>query len=183
MTAGQENLWTCRNVFGRRFDPLLRAPRVRAVLGFLAFETAYYFAYRYGMSFSQASASPFWFPDSVLLCALLWSPPGRWWLLVLGTLPIRLFSEVAEGIPIWFLLATSGIDAVKGVAAASILRRLMTNPLRFDSVRDFALFSGFAVLLIPAVSALGGAAAKPSATSSGRRGRSGSWAMPWLSWL
>src|SRR6478609_8233071 len=40
---------------------------IRAVIAFCCFEIAYYFAYRYGMSFSPTTASPFWFPDSVLL--------------------------------------------------------------------------------------------------------------------
>jgi hypothetical protein len=40
-------------------------PLFQNLLGFCLFETAFYFAYRYGMSFSQACAAPFWFPDSV----------------------------------------------------------------------------------------------------------------------
>ena len=67
-----------------------RQPWVRYVLAFCLFETAFYFAYRYGMAFSHAAPSPFWFPDSVLLCALLLVRP-RWWApWLLATLPIRL---------------------------------------------------------------------------------------------
>ena len=54
-------------------------PRLQNLLGFCLFVTAFYFACRYGMSFSQACAAPFWFPDSVLLCALLLIQPRRWW--------------------------------------------------------------------------------------------------------
>src|SRR6516165_2399737 len=56
------------------FELMALRPLLRKVLGFLLFMTAFYFAYRYGMSFSQACAAPFWFPDSVLLCALLLRP-------------------------------------------------------------------------------------------------------------
>src|SRR5262245_44958273 len=91
---------------------------VRNIAWFCAYEAAFYLAYEYAMSFSQATASPFWFPDSVLLCALLISPPRRWWIFVLAPLPIRLFSEVADGIPYWFLFATFAIDSAKGVVAA-----------------------------------------------------------------
>ena len=121
---------------------------------------AYYFAYRYGMSFSQAAASPFWFPDSILLCALLISPPRRWWILILAILPIRLFSEVAVGIPAWFLLATSAINSAKGIVTALVLRWLIDNPLRLKTVREFALFFLFAVLLVPATGAFAGAAVR-----------------------
>ena len=133
---------------------------VRDVLVFLAFELAFYFAYDFGMSFSQATASPFWFPDSVLLCALLFSPPRRWWIFILGALPIRLFAEVAHGIPQWFLLATFAIDSVKGLCAAALLRRCVRHPARIQTVGEYGLYCLFVVLLIPAVAALAGAEAR-----------------------
>src|SRR6185436_18869860 len=83
-----------------------------------AFLVAYYVAYMFGMSFSDASSAPFWFPDSVLLCALLVVRPSRWWLYIAAALPIRLFSEVSAGVPTWFLLTTFGIDVAKAVVAA-----------------------------------------------------------------
>ena len=128
------------------------------VVWFCAFEVAFYFAYRYGMSFSQAAPAPFWFPDSVLLCALLMNHPRRWWLFVLAPLPIRLFSEVADGIPMWFLLATFALDSAKAVGTATVLRWLLGNPIRFQTVREFVNFFLYAVLLAPALSSFGGAA-------------------------
>jgi two-component system, LuxR family, sensor kinase FixL len=128
--------------------------------GFSVFVVAYYLAYRYGMSFSQVTASPFWFPDSVLLCALLKSPRRRWWIFIAATLPIRLFSEVAAGIPFWFLLATFAIDSAKGVVTVLALRWFIDNPLRLKTVREFVLFFLFAVLLVPAAGAFAGAAVR-----------------------
>src|SRR6188768_3384110 len=88
-------------------DSLLSSSLMRNALVFCCFEVAYYFAYRYGMSFNQATASPFWFPDSVLLCALLCTR-ARWWLLLIAaTIPIRLFSEVATGVPFSLLAGTT----------------------------------------------------------------------------
>jgi PAS domain S-box-containing protein len=101
-----------------------------------------------------------WFPDSVLLCALLRSRPERWWIFIVGILPIRLFAEAAPDGAWWFLVATFAIDSAKGLATAFILRRLMTNPLRFETVRDFAIFAVFAALLVPAAGAFAGAAAR-----------------------
>src|SRR4051794_29304750 len=76
----------------------------RAALSFGLYIVAYYFGYRFGMSFGEQCASPFWFPDSILLCALLLSPRRWWWLFVLGALPIRLFVAVPADVPTWFLL-------------------------------------------------------------------------------
>ena len=124
------------------------------------FEAAFYFAYKYGMSFSHAAASSFWFPDSILLCALLLNPTARWWIFVLAPLPMRLFVAVPPETPLWFLLATFAIDSAKGLVTAALLRHFLRNPVRFETVRDFALFCLFAVFLVPAASAFGGAAAR-----------------------
>ncbi len=138
----------------------VRLRGLRNVLNFCLFEVAFYFAYRYGMSFSQTAAAPFWFPDSVVLCTLLLAPPRRWWIFILGALPIRLFSEVSQGIPLWFLLTTFAIDSAKGLLMATLLRRFLKNPTRLQTVKEYALFCLFAVGLIPMLGAFAGAAAR-----------------------
>ena len=139
---------------------IVRRSYLGNVLGFCLFAVAFYFAYRYAMSFSHATASPFWFPDSVLLCTLLLVPPDRWWMFVLAALPIRLLAPVSAGIPLWFLLTTFAIDSTKGLLAAVALRRFLSNPIRFETVREFALYSLFVMLLIPAAAAFAGAGAR-----------------------
>jgi PAS domain S-box-containing protein len=154
------------NVRGTKNTPehglnlLLHRPFLRNIFELGVFSVAFYLAYRYGMSFSEASASPFWFPDSVLLSALLITQPRRWWLFILAALPIRLFSEVAHGIPLWFLLATFVIDSAKGLLAAVLLRRFIANPIRLGTGREFVTFCLLAVLLVPAVFAFAGAAVR-----------------------
>ncbi|HZF28405.1 MAG TPA: PAS domain S-box protein [Gammaproteobacteria bacterium] len=139
---------------------MLRARFVSNALAFGLFVVAFYVAYRYAMSFSQATASPFWFPISVLLSALLVARP-RWWpVLVASTLPIRLFSEVSAGLPVTFLVETFAIDSVGVVLTAATLRRYLDHPLRLDTVRDYGLYALVAVVLVPAVAAFGGAAAR-----------------------
>ena len=155
-----ENLWGDQNILGRNLREVVRGLRLGNVLGFCLFGVAFYFAYRYGMSFSYETSSPFWFPDSVLLCTLLMVRPSRWWVFILAALPIRLLAPVSSGIPLWFLLATFANDSIKGLIAAAALRRFLRNPVRFETLRDFALYCLFVVLLVPAASAFGGAAAR-----------------------
>jgi two-component system, LuxR family, sensor kinase FixL len=150
-----------RNLVSASLRELLSSyPLARSLLAFCCFETAYFFAYRYGMSFSQSTASPFWFPDSVLLCALLRARPRWWLLLVVGTIPIRFFSEVAAEVPIGMLVSTAANDSLKAVIVAVLLRRFMLDPVRFLSVRDFGIYCLIAVLAIPALSAFAGAASR-----------------------
>ncbi|HSE75783.1 MAG TPA: ATP-binding protein [Dongiaceae bacterium] len=144
----------------RGFPLFVQRLHLRTLLWLCLFELAFYFAYRSGMSFSQVAASPFWFPDSILLCALLVARPGLWWILVLLPLPVRLFSDVAAGIPTWFLLTTFAIDSAKALAAALALRGFAGRSFRLQSVREIAAFFLVAVLLVPALSAFLGAAAR-----------------------
>jgi len=123
-----------------RTSAAVRWPPFQIVLKFCLFEVAFYFAYRYGMSFSQVCASPFWFPDSVLLCALLLCRPQKWWIILLAPLPIRLLVAVPPGVPSWFPLIAYGIDSAKGLATAAALRRFIRNPLRLETLREFAWY-------------------------------------------
>ena len=135
-------------------------PLLRGVAAFCVFEAAFYVAYHYAMSFSQMAASPFWFPDSVLLCALLLARPAWWWLVILGPLPIRLLCDVPPDTPLWFLLTAYGIDSAKGLAVAAALRLVTADPLRLRKVRDLCAYGAIAVLLVPALAALAGGAAR-----------------------
>jgi hypothetical protein len=69
------------------FAQLALYPLLRGALALGLFETVFYLSYRYGVSFGTLNASPFWFPDSVLLCALLVVRPRWWWLILLATIP------------------------------------------------------------------------------------------------
>jgi PAS domain S-box-containing protein len=144
----------------RGFRLPLRQPFLRKALALCVFVVGYFFAYRYGMTFSYVTSSPFWFPDSVLLCTLLVVRPSRWWVFILAALPIRLLFAVPEGRPLWFLLATFAIDSAKGLLAALALRRFLGNPVRFETVHEFALYCLFVVLLMPAAAAFAGAGAR-----------------------
>jgi PAS domain S-box-containing protein len=138
----------------------IRSPLVRGVLGLCVFELAFFFAYDAGMAFSPSVSAPFWFADSVLLCALLCTRPSRWWLLFLGVLPIRLFVDVQPEVPGWFLVACYINDCATAAGCAWLLRRFMRDPIRLESMRDLGVFLLFAVALVPLISAFGGAVAR-----------------------
>jgi two-component system, LuxR family, sensor kinase FixL len=151
---------TKRSERPRGLDALRGWWRRADVPAVLLFAAAYVLAYRFGMAFSASSAAPFWPPDAVLLTALLLSPPSRWWILVGVALPIRLFTAVPAGTPFAFLLAVYAVDSAKGVLAAAVLRRVLSEPPRITTVRAFAVFGLVAVLLVPALGAVAGAAAR-----------------------
>jgi PAS domain S-box-containing protein len=160
---GRIGMTYCKEVIsnerGPRFDlaGLIRRPLPADTVPLLAFGVTYYVAYHYGMLFSKEAASPFWLPDSILLCALLASQPAKWWMFLIASLPIRLFSEVAQEVPSWLLFTTYGVDCLKGFAAAWALRRFLPNPIRLGSLQEFGVFCVIAVLVVPGIFAFGGA--------------------------
>jgi two-component system, LuxR family, sensor kinase FixL len=130
------------------------------LLPLLVFELAFAAAYVFAMSFTSTAAAPLWFPDSILLCALLLNRPRRWPIYLLAPLPIRLLVAVVPGTPLWFLLATYANDTLKALLAASLLRLAPRNPARVDGVADFSRFVAAAVVLAPLFSAFAGAASR-----------------------
>jgi PAS domain S-box-containing protein len=138
----------------------IRSRPARVVLGSGAFLLAYAVAYHFGMAFSPSVSAPFWFPDSVLLCALLCTPARWWWLLLLATLPIRVALITPPDLPWWFIVGVYLNDCAKGVIAALLLKRVLADPIRLNSMRDLGFYCLFAVALVPLMSALGGAAAR-----------------------
>jgi PAS domain S-box-containing protein len=120
---------------------------------------AFLIAYKYAMSLAPRSGSPFWLPDSVLLCALLLSRPRNWWIYLAAPLPIRLLVALPPNTPMWFLLAAFLNDSLKALVAAELLRRVLRGRgIRFDCLRDFWLYLAAAVVAAPALSGIAGAA-------------------------
>jgi hypothetical protein len=148
---------------------------VRDLRSLLIFAAAYFAACGYGSLFGQTRAAPLWFPDSVLLCALLLTPFGKWWLYLLAALPIRLLPALHPPVPDWFVFAASVNDLLKGAFAAYFLRRVAPDSIRLNNLRKFTVYLGVAVLFVRCFRRL---AEQPRArrlgTHSGRLGKNGS---------
>jgi signal transduction histidine kinase len=121
------------------------------------FELAFYLAYAYGMTFPQSTPAPFWFPNSVLLTALLLTPRRAWWLYLLAPLPIRLLLFVPPGVSHWPLIACYSTDSLSTLLAAALLAPVRDSRDLFGSMPAFARYLGAAVLLTPCASAFAGA--------------------------
>ena len=133
---------------------------LQMVAVFALLEVAFYFSFKYAMSFSPAVPAPFWFPDSVLIFALLVIPPRQWWILFLGWLPIRLFTNLTPNSHLWLLVDNFVNDSLKTLLVVIGLRRFLKDPIRFHNLRDFGIFIFFAVVLAPVVSAFEGAGSR-----------------------
>jgi integral membrane sensor domain MASE1 len=94
---------------------------------------------------------------------------------VLAPIPIRFFVSVPAGTPVWFLVAVFVNDSLKGLLAASLLRRKPDEAPWFHSVRGFFTYLLVAVALAPALSGVLGAAT--------RMAFGGSFWLAWKQWF
>src|SRR5262252_5654661 len=120
------------------------------------FSVGYFVACNYSKFFTVSSAAPLWFPDAVLLSALLLTPRKRWfWYLLLG-LPIRL-THFGVNAPTWFLAATYVNDCLKAFVSAYVLQRGAAGAVRLNTLRQFGIYFAVAGVAAPALSAVLGA--------------------------
>ena len=124
------------------------------------FALAYLVANEYGTLFLQTSAAALWFPDSVLLCALLLTPRNQWWLYLAIAVPIRFIPTPHPAIPLWFVFATSANDLIKATFAAYLLRRLPNGSSHPSTMPQLGTFLGVGVFVVPVLSAFAGAATR-----------------------
>jgi PAS domain S-box-containing protein len=157
MAVDQDKIATYHTAPSGWLSLIARSPRLLAALEFVAFEVAYFLAFRIAISFGPDSFSPLWFPASILLCALLKNSPERWWIFIAGIVPVRILGQASPDFPLWLALTNIVLDIAKALIVAIPLRRFMRDPLRLDTIRDFAIFALFAVVLAPAFGAFAGA--------------------------
>jgi PAS domain S-box-containing protein len=137
----------------------LDSGRLSFLRNLVIFELAFFIAYKTAMLLAPRAGSPFWLPDSVLLCALMLSRRRTWWIYVVAPLPLRLLVAVTPDAPTWFLLVAFLNDSLKALVAAAFLRRVLHGrSLRFDSLGDFWTYLAAAAVAAPALSGLVGAA-------------------------
>jgi len=141
------------------YQSRLDSGRLFFLRNLVLFELAFFIAYDNAMNMAPRSGAPFWLPDSVLLCALLLTPPRTWWLYLAAPLPLRLLVAVPPHTPMWFLLTAFLNDSLKALVAAALLRRVLPKRgIRFDSLHEFWIYLGAAVVAAPALSGFAGAA-------------------------
>jgi signal transduction histidine kinase len=121
------------------------------------FLVAYFLAFACGLILR--SISPFWLPDSVLLGALLLSPRNTWWFYLLAALPVRLFLG-SPSLPLWLIGTSYANDSIKALVSAALIQRFIGRKLRFVTLRQLLVYSSIAVVAVPLLSALAGAAGR-----------------------
>ena len=119
----------------------------------------YYLSARLGLAFSFQPdyIAALWFPNAVLLCALLLFPARYWIFFLLAVIPAELAADLPAGISPGMALGFVLSDWVEVGIAAWALRQLTGGDFQFRGLKQFILFLGACVLVGPFFSAFPGA--------------------------
>src|SRR5688572_8268547 len=125
----------------------------RPALAAILVGVGYYVGARIGfaLTFDPHPVSTLWPPNSILLAALVLAPFRWWWRFLLAVLPAHFLIQLQSGVPLPMMLSWFVSNSSEALIGAICLRYLIKRQLRFDSIRQVAIFV-FVALFAPFVS-------------------------------
>jgi two-component system, LuxR family, sensor kinase FixL len=114
----------------------------------------YYLGARIGfaLTFQPHPVSVLWPPNSILVAALLLTPPRIWWFVLLAAFPAHWAAQLQSHVPPLMILCWFISNSCEAVIGAGLTRYLIGGPIRFRSLRDAGIFCLCAVLIGPFLS-------------------------------
>src|SRR5262245_49864523 len=102
----------------------------------------YYLGARIGfaLTFHPHPISVFWPPNSILLAALLLTPPRIWWFVLLAAFPAHLIAELQSQVPPAMVVCWFISNCAEALIGAGLTRYLLHGPVRFDNLRNVVVF-------------------------------------------
>ena len=115
----------------------------------------YYAGGAIGMEMRLVPGGPteIWLPQGILLAALLTAPVRRWWLYAAALLPthVHLTAAFSPHVPASMMFVQFAGQFVQAAVAAALLRPILGNPPRLDSLRRMGTFIFGGTFLVPLV--------------------------------
>ncbi|PYI58104.1 MAG: hypothetical protein DMC59_09260 [Verrucomicrobia bacterium] len=132
-----------RAVFNRRL----------LVIGLWVF-AGYYLGCKIGfaLTFKPHPVSVLWLPNSILVAALLLTPPRVWWFALLAALPAHLAAQLQSHVAPLMILCWFISNSCEAVIGASLMRYLIGGPIRFTTLRNVGFFCLCVVFIGPFLS-------------------------------
>src|SRR5438067_5401972 len=123
------------------------------VTGLVVF-AAYYLGAKIGfaLTFQPHPVSVLWPPNSILVAALLLTPPRIWWFILLAAFPAHWAAQLQSHIPPLMILCWFISNSCEAVISAGLTRYFVGEPIRFRSLRDAGIFCLCGVVIGPFLS-------------------------------
>ena len=114
----------------------------------------YYLGARLGfaLTFQPHPVSVLWPPNSILLAALLLTPPRIWWLVLIAAFPAHCAAQWQSNVPPSMILSWFISNCGEALIGASLTRYFIRGPLRFVNLRNVGIFCLCAALFAPFIS-------------------------------
>ena len=106
----------------------------------------------FALTFKPHPVSVLWPPNSVLVAALLLTPPRSWWLVLLAALPAHLAAQLQSHVPPLMISCWFISNSCEAVIGAGLMRLLVSRPIRFTTLRNVGLFCLCVVFIGPFLS-------------------------------
>src|SRR5499427_6899768 len=123
------------------------------ILGLWVF-AGYYLGCKVGfaLTFKPHPVSVLWPPNSVLVTALLLTPPRSWWVVLVAALPAHLAAQLQSQVPPLMIVCWFISNSCEAVIGAGLMRHLVGGPIRFTSLRKVGIFCLCVVFIGPLLS-------------------------------
>src|SRR5216117_2136238 len=106
----------------------------------------------FALTFKPYPVSVLWPPNSILIAALLLTPPRIWWFVLLAAFPAHCAAQLQSHVPHLMILCWFISNSCEALISAGLTRYLMGGPIRFTSLRDAGIFCLGAVIIGPFLS-------------------------------
>src|SRR6476660_10566620 len=102
----------------------------------------YYLGCKIGLAltFKPHPVSVLWPPNSILVAALLLTPPRVWWLVLLAAFPAHCAAQLQSHVPPLMILCWFISNSCEAVISAGLTRYLVGGPIRFTTLRNVGIF-------------------------------------------
>jgi PAS domain S-box-containing protein len=127
-------------------------PLVVAVAYYVAAEAAFFVG-----TLSDDIFAPFWPPNTVLLCAFLFTAPNRWWTFIAAAFPAHVIAEYGVGMGTAAMLVAYVTNGMFAGGSAWILQRLLGSSPVFETTHNAAVYILTIAVGAAGVVAIGGA--------------------------
>src|SRR6184192_2313223 len=111
------------------------------VIGLCVF-VGYYLGAKIGfaLTFKPYPVSVLWPPNSILVAALLLTPPRIWWFVLGAAFPAHCATQLQSHVPPLMILCWFVSNSSEAVIGAGLMRYLVRGPIQFTSLRNAAIF-------------------------------------------
>jgi signal transduction histidine kinase len=136
----------------RHFATLLRGPLLLSIAYYLGAEAAFYVG-----TLSDRIFAPFWPPNVILFCVLLFVPYRDWWIYVIAAIPAHVLAEQQVGMYVPQMATAFATNCMVALLNAFLMRRLLGGPPWFDNFQRAIAYVLITAVVGPGIVALAGA--------------------------